>query len=132
VSKSTRAVSAKSKGQRGKRRSVTALVDDLGLAVDGPRGLSTVRIDDVATSHPDVPAGLDAEKLAEVALGLLSLTMHDGRRAWKTLDWGVMNLLHTRGWIEDPRGSAKSVVLTDAGLARAEKLLLKHFARRKK
>jgi hypothetical protein len=79
--------------------------------------------------HPDMADHLDAEKLAEVALGLLALTLHDGRRAWKGIDWGVMNLLYERGWIEDPRGQAKSVVLTDTGLAIAEKLLLKHFGR---
>ena len=78
----------------------------------------------------DLPDELDAEKLAEVALGLLFLTIHDGCRAWKGLDWGVMNLLFERGWIQDPHGKAKSVVLTDTGLALAEKLLLKHFGRR--
>ena len=78
---------------------------------------------------PDAPDELDAEKLAEVALGLLSLTIHDGRRAWKGLDWGVMNLLYERGWIQEPHGKAKSVVLTDTGLALAEKLLLEHFGR---
>ena len=40
-----------------------------------------------------------------------------------------MNLLHERGWIEDPRGKAKSVVLTETGLSLAEKLLRKHFGR---
>jgi hypothetical protein len=79
--------------------------------------------------HPDIPEELDAEKLAEVALALLSLTLHDGYRAWKGLDWGVMNLLYERGWIQDPRGKARSVVLTDAGVEQAEKLLLKHFGR---
>ena len=45
------------------------------------------------------------------------------------MDWGVMNLLFERGWIHDPRGQAKSVVLTETGLGLAEKLLLKHFAK---
>ena len=79
--------------------------------------------------HPDIPDELDAEKLAEVALGLLALTIHDGSRAWKGLDWGVMNLLYERGWIQDPHGKAKSVILTDEGLGLAEKLLRKHFGR---
>lgn len=79
--------------------------------------------------HPEIADELDAEKLAEVALGLLALTLHDGSRAWKGLDWGVMNLLYERGWILDPHGKTKSVVLTDTGLALAEKLLLKHFGR---
>jgi len=73
---------------------------------------------------------LDADKLAEVVLGLLALTIHDGCRAWKGLDWGVMNLLFKRGWIEDPKGKAKSVVLTNSGLELAERLLRKHFGKR--
>jgi hypothetical protein len=78
---------------------------------------------------PTLSDELDVEKLAEVALGLLSLTIHDGARAWKGIDWDVMNLLFERGWIHDPRGQAKSVVLTETGLELAEKLLLKHFAK---
>jgi hypothetical protein len=78
---------------------------------------------------PTLSDELDVEKLAEVALELLSLTIHDGARAWKGIDWGVMNLLFERGWIHDPRGQSKSVVLTETGLEFAEKLLLKHFAK---
>lgn len=80
-------------------------------------------------NNAEIPDDLDSDKLAEVALGLLALTLHDGSRAWKGLDWGVMNLLYKRGWIEDPRGKAKSVVLTPAGLGLAQELLRKHFGR---
>lgn len=80
-------------------------------------------------NNAEIPDDLDSDKLAEVALGLLALTLHDGSRAWKGLDWGVMNLLYERGWIEDPRGKAKSVVLTPAGLGLAQELLRKHFGR---
>ena len=79
--------------------------------------------------QPTLSDELDVAKLAEVALGLLALTIHDGTRAWKGVDWGVMNLLFERGWIHDPRGQAKSVVLTETGLELAEKMLLKHFAK---
>jgi hypothetical protein len=72
---------------------------------------------------------LDTDKLAEVTLGLLALTLHDGCRAWKGIDWDVMELLHQRGWIHDPRGKTKSVVLTETGLALAEAMLMKHFGR---
>jgi hypothetical protein len=82
--------------------------------------------------YPDIPDELDADKLAEVALALLALTLHDGSRAWKGLDWAVMDLLFKRGWIHDPQGKAKSVVLTDTGLALAQDLLLKHFGRSSK
>ena len=72
---------------------------------------------------------LDTEKLAEAALGLLALTLHDGCRAWKGIDWDVMDLLYQRGWILDPRGKNKSVVLTESGLEMAEAMLMKHFGR---
>lgn len=38
-------------------------------------------------NDPEIPDDLDSDKLAEVALGLLALTLHDGSRAWKGLDW---------------------------------------------
>jgi len=71
---------------------------------------------------------LDHDKLAEAALALLSLTLHDGR-VWKALDWGLMNLLHHKGWICDPVSKAKSVGLTEEGEALAAELLHKHFGR---
>lgn len=77
-----------------------------------------------------LPGGINTEKLAEVALALLSLTsFRDGSdvRAWKGLDWDVLDLLHGRGWIEDPKGKAKSVVLTEEGHRLAGEALAKHF-----
>jgi hypothetical protein len=79
--------------------------------------------------YPAIPEELDTDKLAEVALALLALTLHDGARAWKGLDSAVMDLLFKRGWIHDPQGKAKSVVLTETGLSLAQDLLLKHFRR---
>jgi hypothetical protein len=32
-------------------------------------------------------ADIDTDKLAEAALAILSLTLHDGGRVWKGLDW---------------------------------------------
>ena len=71
----------------------------------------------------------DWNKIEEVALALLSLTLHDGSRAWKGLDWGVMDRVHARGWISDPSGPAKSVVLTEVGVREARELFEKHFRR---
>ena len=71
----------------------------------------------------------DWNKIEEVALALLPLTLHDGSRAWKGLDWDVMDRLHARGWISDPRGLAKSVVLTEVGVRQARELFEKHFRR---
>jgi hypothetical protein len=73
---------------------------------------------------------VDLDKLADVALALLSLTSFtDGGqpRAWKGLDWDVLALLHERGWIHDPRGKAKSVVFTDLGLSLASDAFARHF-----
>jgi hypothetical protein len=74
-----------------------------------------------------LPKGLDHEKLAEAVLGILSLTLHDEGRAWKSLDWSLTNLLFHKGWIHDPVSKAKSVVLTDEGIRFAEVFLQKHF-----
>lgn len=77
-----------------------------------------------------IPDGVNAEKLAEVALALLSLTSftdHGQVRAWKGLDWDVLDLLHERGWLRDPTGKAKSVVLTETGHKLAEEAFTRHF-----
>jgi len=79
-----------------------------------------------------IPDDIDTEKLAEAALAILCLTaFQDGpsTRAWKGMDWDLMDLLHERGWIHDPKGKAKSVVLTEEGLERAEEFLQRHFAK---
>jgi hypothetical protein len=79
-----------------------------------------------------VPESLDREKLAEAALAILSLSAFDdgtGSRAWKNLDWDLMDLLHEHGWIHDPKNRAKSVALTDEGLRDAAAFLEKYFGR---
>ena len=71
---------------------------------------------------------LDTDKLDEVALAILSLTLHDDRRVWKGLDWAITDRLHEKGLIENPVGKAKSLVLKEDGVARAELILEKYFA----
>ncbi len=66
---------------------------------------------------------LDTERLDDAALAILSLTLHDGNRVWKGLDWTITDRLFEKGLTEDPKGKAKSLVLTDQGLARAEAVL---------
>ena len=73
---------------------------------------------------------LDTEKLDDVALAILSLSLHDGNRVWKGLDWAITDRLHAKGLIADPVGKAKSLMLTEDGLARAEAVLLEEFAKR--
>lgn len=72
---------------------------------------------------------IDADKIDDTVLALLWLTLHDGCRAWKGHDWGAMDRLYKKGMIDNPVGNAKSVVLTDEGLARAEALFAEMFAK---
>lgn len=72
---------------------------------------------------------IDTDKIDDAVLGLLWLTLHDGRRAWKGFDWGALDRLHAKGLIADPANKAKSVVLTDEGLTRAEELFHILFTR---
>jgi len=71
----------------------------------------------------------DEDKVDEMVLALLFLTLHDGRRAWKGHDWDAMDRLHKKGMVENPVGKAKSVVLTENGLQRCQELFIKHFAK---
>jgi hypothetical protein len=73
---------------------------------------------------------IDTDKIDETVLALLHLTLHDRARAWKGHDWEALNRLHRKGMIGDPVGKAKSVVLTDQGLAESERLFRKLFERR--
>jgi hypothetical protein len=66
---------------------------------------------------------LDNDKIDQAVLALLYLGLHDDDRAWKGFDWEAMNRLHDKGFISDPRGKAKSVVFTEAGLSEARRLL---------
>jgi hypothetical protein len=72
---------------------------------------------------------IDTEKIDETVLALLYLTLHNGYRAWKGLDWEVMNRLHQKGIILNPVGKTKSVVLTEEGLAESERLFKQLFAK---
>ena len=71
----------------------------------------------------------DKDKVDEMVLALLFLTVHDEYRAWKGHDWGAMERLHEKGMIGNPVGKAKSVVLTENGLQRCQELFIKHFAK---
>ena len=77
-----------------------------------------------------IPNGVDRRKLEEVALAFLHLTSFRDRfgvRAWKGLDWELLDLLYERGWIGDPKSKAKSVPLTEEGAELASVLFKKHF-----
>jgi Domain of unknown function (DUF6429) len=72
---------------------------------------------------------LDTDKIDDSALALLYLTLHDGCRAWKGMDWGVLGRLHDKGMIDNPVGKVKSVVFTQEGLGRAKALFEEMFER---
>lgn len=79
-------------------------------------------------ARPDLDTDtLDTDKLDDAALAILSLTLHDGNRVWKGIDWAVTDRLHAKGLIHDPVGKAKSLRLTEDGLARAEAVLAELF-----
>jgi hypothetical protein len=67
------------------------------------------------------------ERAGDLVLALMQLTLHEERRAWKSFDWDVMNDLFERGLITDPRRKAKSVLLTDDGLARSREMYVKYL-----
>jgi hypothetical protein len=72
----------------------------------------------------------DKDKVDEMVLALLSLTMFEDRpalRAWKGHDWDALDRLHKKGYISDPKSKAKSVLMTEEGATRAQQLFEKHF-----
>jgi hypothetical protein len=72
---------------------------------------------------------INTEKIDEAVIALLYLTLHDDNRAWKGHDWDAMNRLHEKGFISNPVSKAKSVVLSERGLAESERLFNKLFVR---
>ncbi|HEX3438948.1 MAG TPA: DUF6429 family protein [Pseudolabrys sp.] len=70
---------------------------------------------------------IDTDRIDHCVLALLLLGLHDGQRVWKSFDWDAMDRLHKKGLISDPVGRAKSVVLTDEGLEKAERLFRDMF-----
>jgi hypothetical protein len=72
---------------------------------------------------------IDTDKIDDAVLALMWLTLHDKNRAWKGFDWEALGRLHDKGLIADPVNRAKSVVLSDEGLERAQALFQSLFAR---
>ena len=73
---------------------------------------------------------VNEEKIDEVVLALLYLNFHGDRnavRAWKSFDWDAMDRLYEKGFISDPKGKAKSVLVTEKGQKTAKELFEKYF-----
>jgi uncharacterized protein DUF6429 len=62
----------------------------------------------------------DEDRVDAAVLALLYLTLDRDGRAWKGFDWSVVNRLPDKGMIHNPVGKAKSVLLTDEGIAESE------------
>ena len=63
---------------------------------------------------------IDEAVLALLYLGIFKRDPTMGARTWKSFDWDALERLHRNGLISDPVSKAKSVMLTDTGLRRAE------------
>ena len=86
----------------------------------------------VSSSHMKMETAveIDEDKIDEAALALFYLTLHDKfGRAWKQIDWSITDRLYEKGYIHDPVGKSKSVVLTEEGLAKSEELFKKLFVK---
>lgn len=60
--------------------------------------------------------------IENATMGILYLTLHDKNRAWKAIDWDLLNRLYKAGFIYDPVGKQKSIQFTDKGLSRAKRM----------
>ncbi len=75
---------------------------------------------------------IDTNKIDEAALALLFLSMHSDAglaRAWKGIDWEVMNRLYEKGYVLDPKNKARSVLVTKEGEKKSEELFIKLFSK---
>jgi hypothetical protein len=72
---------------------------------------------------------IDTDKIDDVILALLRLTLQNGTRAWKGYDWDALERLYRKEMIYDSVGKAKSVVLTDEDLAASERLFWELFGK---
>ncbi len=63
---------------------------------------------------------IDEAVLALLYLGIVQHDQWGQARTWKSFDWSAMERLHDKDLISNPVSKAKSVVLTETGLRRAE------------
>jgi Domain of unknown function (DUF6429) len=72
----------------------------------------------------------DPDKIDEMVLALLWLTLAGDHRAWKSHDWDTLERLYAKGYISDPKSKAKSVTFSEEGERRARELFERHFGRK--
>jgi len=74
----------------------------------------------------------DREKVDDAVLALLYLTtseQYGAKRAWKGLAWEVLDRLHEKGFISNPKSKALSIVLSEEGAKRSAELFGRLFGR---
>ncbi len=54
----------------------------------------------------------DQRKMEEVVIALLGALEFENGRVWKRFDFAIMDALHEKGLITDPKGHHESVYLT--------------------
>ena len=70
----------------------------------------------------------DDQKISEVVLALLGVFEFENGRAWKRIEFSVMDELFEKGYISDPKGKSESVYLTEDALHLAKELAKKPFS----
>lgn len=100
------------------------VTDPLGLSVGDK--LAGERFPKIGNINEFTDAA-ELQRIDEATLALLSLGRHDEDRVWKSFSWDSMERLHEKGYISNPHGTAKSVVITPEGSVEAERLFQKMF-----
>jgi hypothetical protein len=77
---------------------------------------------------------IDLDKIDEDVLALLYLTAFQQKKeflwqAWKGQDWEVLNRLHEKGFIHDPKNKNKSITFTEEGIAESKRLFEAKYQR---
>ena len=70
----------------------------------------------------------DPQKIEDAVLALLGAFEFDNGRAWKRIDFSVMEALAEKGYISNPHGRSESIHLTKDGLTRAKELAERMFS----
>jgi hypothetical protein len=72
----------------------------------------------------------DEDKVDEMVLALMHLTTFreaNGHRTWKSHDWEVLDRLHQKGFVGNPKSKVRSVDMSQEGAERSRALFEKHF-----